>query len=550
MRIIIITLTIFTFTFSLAQNYKNPILSGFYPDPSICRVGEDYYLVTSSFAYFPGLPLFHSKDLVSWHQIGYAMNRKEQLNLDGAQVSRGLFAPTLRYHDGVFYIVCTLVDKGCNFVISSKDPKGPWSNPTFIPQVNGIDPSLFFDDDGKVYLTFNSIPPDNISLYNGHRTIRMYEFDVREMKVKGEEKLLINGGTDIQKKPVWIEAPHLLKKDGWYYLYCAEGGTEYNHSEVVFRSKDINGPYSPYDKNPILTQRTLDPSRPSPVTSTGHADLVETAEGDWYAVFLGCRPYEGNHYNTGRETWMTPVKWIGGWPIINPGHETVQYEYPVPKIKAPVFTSKVNEFATNQTFYDHFDDTVLNNRYTFLRTPVVDFFKVRKGYLDMKLLPTTCDSLHPIAMIADRQNHLNGYVMTRLLFNTLNENEKAGLIVFQNEKHYYYLCKSAVNQVPVVQLWKGPGKDSVMHHADLLASVPLQNHNNALQLKIEVNEKGYSFYYAVNRDKWLLIRSSLDRTFLSTATAGGFTGCMYGMYATSNGLPTMNTVRYDWFERK
>ena len=154
---------------------------------------------------------------------------------------------------------------------------------------------------------------------------------------------------------MWIEAPHILKKDGWYYLICAEGGTGYNHSEVVFRSKSVDGPFVSYEKNPILTQRQLDPNRKNPITTTGHADFVETNAGDWYALFLGCRPYEGNHYNTGRETFMTPMQWVDGWPVINPGYTEVQYQYPAPKIEGAVFTSKVNEFATHQSFHDHFD---------------------------------------------------------------------------------------------------------------------------------------------------------------------------------------------------
>ncbi|HEV7780515.1 MAG TPA: family 43 glycosylhydrolase, partial [Chitinophagaceae bacterium] len=167
--------------------YKNPILAGFYPDPGICRMGDDYYIVTSSFSYFPGLPIFHSKDLVSWKQIGHAMDRPEQLNLDGAGVSRGLFAPAIRYHKGIFYIICTLIDKGGNFFITARDPKGPWSNPVWLPEVNGIDPSFFFDDNDKAYVLFNSIPPDNISLHDGHRTIRLFEFDIKNGKVTGDE---------------------------------------------------------------------------------------------------------------------------------------------------------------------------------------------------------------------------------------------------------------------------------------------------------------------------------------------------------------------------
>ena len=283
MKYLILILTAFFVNSISAQKlyYDNPILAGFYPDPSICKAGNDYYLVNSSFSYFPGLPIFHSRDLVNWKQIGHAMDRAGQLNLDGAGVSRGLFAPAISYHNGRFYIVCTLIDKLGNFIITATDPGGRWSDPVPLPEVNGIDPSLYFEEDGSAYILYNSISPNNQPLYDGHRTIRMYAFDAVNLKVKGEEKLLINGGTDITKKPVWIEGPHILKKDGWYYLLCAEGGTGYNHSEVVFRSRDVYGPYISYENNPILTQRHLDPARTNPITTTGHADLIEANDGKW-----------------------------------------------------------------------------------------------------------------------------------------------------------------------------------------------------------------------------------------------------------------------------
>ena len=224
-----------------APSFTNPIIAGFHPDPSICRVGKDYYLVNSTFAYFPGINVFHSRDLVHWQLIGYVLNRPEQLNLDGQGVSRGLYAPAIRYHNGLFYVTCTLVDIGGNFVATAKDPAGPWSKPVWLPEINGIDPSLFFDD-GKTYIVYNSIPPGDKPLYNGHRTIRIHEFDPESVKVRGDEKILVNGGTNIEKKPSWIEGPHILKKDGVYFLIAAEGGTEDQHSEVVFKSENVYGP--------------------------------------------------------------------------------------------------------------------------------------------------------------------------------------------------------------------------------------------------------------------------------------------------------------------
>ncbi len=528
--------------------YTNPILSGFYPDPSICRVGNDYYIVNSSFAYFPGLPIFHSTDLVNWKQIGHAMDRPEQLDQKDARVSRGLFAPTIRHHKGIFYIICTLIDEGGNFVITAKDPKGPWSNPVWLKEVNGIDPSLYFEGD-KAYVLFNSIPPGNISMHDGHRTIRMFEFDMKNLKVTGKEKLLINGGTDMSKKPVWIEGPHIFKKDGWYYLICAEGGTAYNHSEVVFRSKSVDGPYISYEKNPILTQRHLDTARKNPITTTGHADFVETPDGRWYAVFLGCRPYEGEHYNIGRETFMTPVEWKDGWPHILEGNETVQYHYPVP---FPNITKTVtNNFSVNFFFRDEFLGSKLNYRWEFLRTPQEQWqwLMGKKGLLSVTLLPQTCSGKENPAFLGFRQQHLTGYAATAFGFKPTAENEKAGMLIFQNETHFYFLCQSVQNKIPVVQLYKSVANDKD-GNMELLESKPLNSLKDWLQLKIKAEKNTYSFYYSTGDDKWELLKENVDAIFLSTKTAGGFVGCMYALYATSIGVKCDNKVYFDWFETK
>jgi len=543
-----ITLLIISFTGFSQLNYNNPILSGFYPDPSICRVDKDYYITTSSFAYFPGLPIFHSTDLVNWKQIGHALDRPEQLDLKGAGVSRGLFAPTIRYHKGIFYIICTLIDKGGNFVITAKDPKGSWSNPVWLKEVNGIDPSLYFDDD-KAYVLFNSIPPNNISIHDGHRTIRMFEFDIANLKVTGEEKLLINGGTDMAKKPVWIEAPHIFKKDGWYYLICAEGGTAYNHSEVVFRSKTVDGPYISYEKNPILTQRHLNPERKDPVTTTGHADFVETPDGRWYAVFLGCRPYEGDHYNIGRETFMTPVEWKDGWPLINPGYEEVQYKYPVP---FPAQTKKItNDFSGNFYFRDEFSSQQLNYRWEFLRTPGEKWFDLaeKKGTLSMKLLPQTCSGKDNPAFLGFRQSHLEGFAATSINFKANSANERAGLLIFQNETHFYFLCQSVKNGTSVIELYKSIADDKT-GKMELVEVQVLNNLAKDLELKIVAHKNTYAFYYAEQKGKWNLLKDNVDAKFLSTKTAGGFVGSMYALYATSSGEKTENKANFNWFESK
>ncbi|MFN3388207.1 MAG: glycoside hydrolase family 43 protein, partial [Allosphingosinicella sp.] len=294
--------------------YRNPILRGFYPDPSITRAGDDYYLVTSTFSYFPGLPVFHSRDLVNWTQIGNAIDRPDQLDFGKLGLSRGVFAPAIEHKDGLFYILNTCVDCRDNFVITATDPAGPWSDPVWLPDLaGGIDPSLFFDEDGSAWL-LNNGPPVGEPLYEGHRAIWIQAFDPKALKTFGPRTMLVNGGVDISTKPIWIEGPHIIRKNGWYYLIAAEGGTAEGHSQVVLRSKSVTGPYEPFAGNPILTQRDLPRDRVNPITSAGHADFVQLPSGDWWATFLAVRPYEGDFYNTGRETFLMPVDWSGEWP--------------------------------------------------------------------------------------------------------------------------------------------------------------------------------------------------------------------------------------------
>jgi alpha-N-arabinofuranosidase len=296
---------------------KNPILPGFYPDPSICRVGEDYYLVNSSFSYFPGVPIFHSTDLISWVQIGHILDRPSQLNLSEQGISQGIYAPAIRNNKGTFYMITTLIGgDGGNFFVTAENPAGPWSDPVWLKEIEGIDPSFFFDEDGKAYIINNGPPPENNPLYNGHRALWLQEFDLTAQKLTGERKIIVNAGTDISRKPIWIEGPHLFKNKGYYYLLAAEGGTGLDHSEVIFRSKSIWGPYEVYSGNPILSQRDLPADRISPVTCAGHADMVQTADGDWVAVFLACQPYSEDFFNTGRQTFFNKVDWSGEWPVI------------------------------------------------------------------------------------------------------------------------------------------------------------------------------------------------------------------------------------------
>lgn len=521
---------------------NNPILSGFYPDPSIVKVGTDYYLVNSTFVYLPGIPVFHSKDLKNWKQIGSVVTRPAQMDFMGEQVSRGLFAPAISYYDGLFYITCTDIDHDGNFIMTAKNPAGPWSNPILLPKVKGIDPSLFFDED-KAYIIYNSDAPERKPLYDGHRTIRMYELDKENFSVKGEETILVNGGVDISTKPVWIEGPHIYKRNDYYYLCAAEGGTSVNHSQVILRSKNVRGPYIPYDKNPILTQRHLDPNRKNPITSAGHADLVEGPDGNTYAIFLAVRPYEGNYYNTGRETFLAPVKWTAdGWPIINPDHQEIQYQFTVnwPEVKQNA-TPQSGAFTYRHTFKDTLDYSFL-----FLRSHDKSWLKLsaQKG-LTLQLKPETCMDFSNPAFVGKRQQHAFATVVTEMDFKAAKENEKAGLLIFQNEFHFYYISKSVANGSPVIQLFKGNKASKSM---DLLQEQKLTATNTKVWLKIEAKGASYDFSYAQQSQKWKILASNLDGKYLSTQQAGGFVGALFALYASANGKASTNTASFKYLD--
>jgi len=514
------------------NEYRNPIVAGFYPDPSIVRRGDDYYLAMSSFSYFPGVPLFHSKDLVQWEQLGSVLTRPSQLELDSSGVSRGIFAPVIREHAGTFYMITTIADRG-NFIVTTKDPRGPWSDPIWLPElVGGIDPSLFFDDDGRAYVVNNG-PPVGKPLYDGHRAIWIQEFDVASNKMVGQRTVIVNGGVDISKKPIWIEAPHIVKHDGKYFLICAEGGTADQHSEVVFRSDSPKGPYTPGPSNPILTQRHLDPARPFPVTSTGHADFVETQNGKWWAVFLGVRPYGDNLYNTGRETWLLPVRWENGWPMILAGNATVPYAVRGPSIRITGDRVPPPPTSGNFTVRDDFSSTTLAPYWEFVRTPrqpVADLVS-HPGSLTLEARPAALGTRAQLSFVGRRQQHLNATATTLMRFDPLKPGDIAGLVAFETDDFNYLLGVTLVDGKRSVQLIERDG-----HRPTVVATGPLSTAaSDPVYLRITARGGKYDFSYATTPDKWTMLKTDADGTVLSTKVAGGFSsnfvGVMLGMYA-------------------
>ena len=312
----------------------------------------------------------------------------------------------------------------------------------------------------------------------------------------------------------------------------------------------MRGPYAPFEGNPILTQRNLDPHREHPVTCTGHADLVETVSGEWWGVFLGCRPYppyERGYYNTGRETFIAPVRWKNDWPAVDPEHAQIQFRYP---LRSDMGVSGQVPRGGNVLFRDDFSGSSLGAGWLFLRTPRESWHSLseRAGFLTMRVRPETCDGPGNPSFLGHRQQHTNGYASLSLDFLPETENEKAGLLLFQSERHYYYLCKSLAGGKPAVQLYQG-GPDAG-HPMKLLAEERLEgaSMNAGLMLKAEARGSRYAFFYAAAHGSWRLLKDSVDASYLSTKVAGGFVGSLYAMYATSLGAPSGNRASFDWFE--
>jgi xylan 1,4-beta-xylosidase len=515
------------------SEYLNPILAGFYPDPSICKAGDDYYLITSSFTYFPGLPIFKSSDLVNWKQVGHVITRKEQGNFSKMLVSRGLYAPTIRYNNGTFYVICTNVEQGGNFIVTTKDPEGEWSNPVWLPEIDGIDPDIFFDNDGKTYITHNGPPPNNEIKHNGHRAIYIWEYDLKTQKIISDQKLLVDGGTDMAKKPVWIEAPHIIKKDDYYYLICAEGGTAYEHSEVVFRSKNVLGPYVSYENNPILTQRHLSKDRKNQISTTGHADFVETQNGDWWAVYLGCRPYEIDYYNTGRETFMLPVTWKDGWPTFEKGNEAHPFSHQKPNLPETkeIIPPTTGNFESN----DDFSSEKLDFKWVFLRNPKDSIYTLQNSNLYLKPSEENIKQISNSSFILRRQQHLEFEASTKLNFSLTNSSQTSGLVAFQNENHYIFIGKRLNNDDKIEVFVERNALKQNEGKPEIIASQVIKSETEDLFLKIEGKTRYYDFYYKLSEnDDWILLAKDVDAINLSTEEAKGFVGTMLGMYASNN----------------
>ena len=505
--------------------FINPVISGYAPDPSIVRAGDDYYLVTSSFVHFPGLPVYHSKDLVSWRQIGNAIERPGQADFSGMKVSGGMMAPAISYRDGVYYIVCT---NRKNFVITATNPAGPWSDPVYF-DFDGIDPSLFWDDDGKAWIVNNGAPKQP-ALYAGHRSIWLQEFDPKSKAMTGPRLEIINGGADLASKPFWTEAPHLIRKDGWYYLIAAQGGTGEQHSEVVFRSRALAGPYENYPRNPILTQRDLPANRPHAIGTAGHADFVQTPDGQWWSVFLATRNYGPDLYNIGRETYLLPVTWKDGWPLILEQGKTVPFVLERPKL--PPSPRPAVPLNGDYAYTDQFNGSTLGLGWMSVRIPAAPPYALVHGELVLKAgTEAIGDIQHAPAFVGRKQAHAIAAVSTALHYQARRAGDRAGMVAMQSDDAYLFLG---------VQ-WRDGKQElalSVRKNAQdpqagrLIASAPLpaRSANKPVYLKLSIDGSTLAARYALRKGDWKTLVPTYDARFLSTKLAGGFVGTVLGLY--------------------
>lgn len=521
-----------------SDEFYTPLLQGCYPDPAITRKGDDYYMVCSSFAMFPGVPIFHSKDLVNWTDLGGVLNDVTQFNPHDTGISAGVYAPGITYnpHNDTFYMIVTAFSGNLgNIIVKTKDPKKGWGNPIKLG-FGGIDPAIFFDDNGKGYIVHNDAPDKGKERYEGHRVIKIWEYDVENDKViPGTDKIIVDGGVNPAQKPIWIEAPHIYKKDGKYFLMCAEGGTGGNHTEVIFKSDSPKGPFIPAPSNPILTQKYFGRDRKNKVDWAGHADLVKGPGDKYYGVFLAVRPNEKNRVNTGRETFILPVDWSGEFPVFENGLIPLEPKLKMPQGATENKTGKEGFFPNgNFTFNDNFTSSKLDYRWIGLRGPREKFITTSKKGLTITPFETSIKEMKPTSTLFYRQQHNSFSLTTTIDYKPKSDKDLAGVVALQNEGSNYVFGITMKDKDYYVVLQKNQKtrRDAAIN-STIVASAKIDI-KKPVQLQMKANGDEYVFSYSLNGVDFVNVGGTVSGDILSTDVAGGFTGCLLGLYATSN----------------
>lgn len=490
----LLTLAFACWTLAVSAQLRNPIIPGYHPDPSVCRVGDNFYLVNSSFQYFPGVPIYQSKDLVNWELIGNVLDRESQLPLQGTNSWLGIYAPTIRYHEGTYYMITTNVGNGGNFMVTAKNPAGPWSEPIWLKQ-GGIDPSLYFED-GKCYMVSN---PDV--------AIWLCEIDPKTGEQLSESKKLWQGTGG--RHP---EGPHIYKKDGWYYLLISEGGTELAHKLTIARSKNIYGPYESNPANPILTNCRM-AGQNMQIQGTGHGDFVQSKDGSWWMVFLAYRNYGGSYHHLGRETYLAPVEWKEGeWPVVNDGNpiDTLMQV----RTLAPQQSQKRNTRTL-------FNTSKWGPEWVFLQNPLPANYSVVGGKLQLSSHGSLADNQQP-TFIGRRQESPNMTIETEVALHA-PETSKYGLAIYQIHNGYisFYATSRGVYVDYRIKSLSG-------HHASQEWSA--NKIPDRVRLRITSNGEWYYFSYATDQDSKFQNLGALETSLVSTEMVGGFTGVTIGMF--------------------
>ncbi len=519
-------------------SYSNPILPGTYPDPSVCRVGDDFYLVTSTFDYWPGLPILHSTDLVNWRQIGHAIDREDQLDLSALPFNAGLYAPTIRHHDGLFHVICTLVagsdGHGQNFVVTAADAAGPWSDPILLEGA-GFDPSFLFDD-GRLWMCAVRLAAE--PLWPWQTEVWVRELDPAGFAPVGPEHIVWHGALEGAQ---WAEGPHIYRVDDRYLLIAAEGGTGRQHAVIAAFADSPTGPFRGIPENPVLTHRHLGGGEP--LVNVGHADLVDASDGGWWAVLLATRTEGGRETLLGRETHLVPVVWQDSRPVFAPGAGRV----------LPVVSGDGIPDAdpTPAADIDDFDDPTLGLAWNLVRTHDAPRFSLtaRPGWLRLPLLAATLEDAASPAFVARRLQHTRASLRGLIEFQPARAGDEAGIALRHTDDAHLTLVIAAGERddrdpegVPSRRVVARMRDEGVTRE---LASHPLPS-SGPVELELRVDGLAATASWSVD-GRWTALAEA-DLSGMRAEVRGSFVGTWWGAYATGSGAPSDAVADVDRLE--
>lgn len=515
------------------MKYQNPIIRGFHPDPSICRVGSDYYLVTSTFEYFPGIALFHSRDLVNWKQIGNCITRPGQLDYAKFKDSGGVWAPTIRCYKGRFYVTAAIDGMG-NMIMHTDDINGEWSAPVWT-DFGGIDPSICFDGDEAYYCTND--------FTNGHEAIVLAKIDP-DTGIRKEECREIWNGTG----GGWLESPHVYHIGDYYYILAAEGGTNYTHMETAARSKNIYGPYENCPYNPVLTNRN---DTTKQIQCAGHADLIDDENGNWWMVHLGTRSVLKSKTPLGRETFLTPVEWKEGWPVAVNRRAKLENELDriVCRTKKENAQNK-NAYGQIETernihignsfhFKPNFSVSSWEPQWLWLREPDITLYERKSNALILH--PSAFDFKAPAqpCFVGICQPDIDCHFQTTFTFEP-KDGEEGGMLLYLSSNFYYRICK---------RKQKGKTQLAVIRKLDDVEVTDyvkeLESTESPITIYINASAVGYHITWKTE-DKVLEDAGTYSLRFLCTEIENRcFTGTIIGIYAADHTIIQRKTSEQD-----